>query len=106
MLLGFTPLLRLKRCHACDHYYPSQKATFLPGSTANTVATLKGAALQGDEWAPIADAENEWVEVGEVNRRPTSRTCWTHNAKVDGHGDRPQQSVFGSPMLLGFTMLL
>jgi kynurenine/2-aminoadipate aminotransferase len=36
-----TPLLRFKRCHACDQCHPSQVSTFLPVHTINCVQTLQ-----------------------------------------------------------------
>jgi hypothetical protein len=41
MPLSFMPLLRLKRCHACDQCHSSRVATFLPVRTVNCVQTLK-----------------------------------------------------------------
>jgi hypothetical protein len=35
--LSFTPLLRLKRCHACGQWHSSRAATFLPVGTVNVV---------------------------------------------------------------------
>jgi hypothetical protein len=39
--IGFTPLLRLKRCHACDQYHCSRVSTPLTGYPFNCVQTLK-----------------------------------------------------------------
>jgi hypothetical protein len=42
LILSFTPLLRLKRCHACGQWHSSRVATFLPVHTVNCVHTRKG----------------------------------------------------------------
>jgi hypothetical protein len=42
MPLSFTPLLRLKRCHACDQWHSSRCSLLLPVGTVNCVQTLKG----------------------------------------------------------------
>jgi hypothetical protein len=41
--LGFTLLLRLKRCHACDQCHASRVSTFLPVCIVNCLQTLKAA---------------------------------------------------------------
>jgi hypothetical protein len=44
--LSFTPLLRLKRCHACDQWHSSRVSTPLTVTTINFVQTLKAHAQQ------------------------------------------------------------
>jgi hypothetical protein len=41
MPLRFTPLLRLKRYHACDQWHVSRVSTLLPVDIVNAVQTLK-----------------------------------------------------------------
>jgi hypothetical protein len=49
MPLSFTPLLRLKRCHACAQWYSSRVHIFLPVHTINCVQTLKASVDQDDD---------------------------------------------------------
>jgi hypothetical protein len=46
MPLRFTPLLCLKRCHACDHWNFPQGVVLLPADPVNSVQTLKAKALE------------------------------------------------------------
>jgi serine/threonine protein kinase len=46
MTLSFTPLLRLKRCHACGQLHSSRVSTFLPVDTVHCVQILKATATQ------------------------------------------------------------
>ncbi|XP_078493515.1 uncharacterized protein LOC100176392 isoform X1 [Ciona intestinalis] len=34
---------------------------------------------QGDQWAPIRDSYNNWVELGNDNSDTPGRVCWNHN---------------------------
>jgi hypothetical protein len=53
MPLRFTPLLRLKRCHARDQHRYSRKSTFLPVNTEYHVAPLKAIAGQATTVDPF-----------------------------------------------------
>jgi uracil-DNA glycosylase len=57
MPLSFTPLLRLKRCHACDQCHSSWVfIPLLPVGTVNCVQILKANAHKDRGWETFTDA--------------------------------------------------
>eukprot|EP00929_Paragymnodinium_shiwhaense_P102571 TRINITY_DN65784_c0_g1_i1.p1 TRINITY_DN65784_c0_g1~~TRINITY_DN65784_c0_g1_i1.p1 ORF type:complete len:782 (+),score=92.57 TRINITY_DN65784_c0_g1_i1:150-2495(+) len=45
---------------------------------ANISSGPLGSSFVGSHWAPIADAENDWIQIG--NKK--GRSCWTHNDEL------------------------
>jgi hypothetical protein len=123
MPLSCTPLIRLKRCHACDQWHSSRVFTFLPVHTVNSVLTLKedlmrqlvhifGAQgtpqlraksnVRGEGWTMELVVRDRIIGIGRNARRGAAGEAALNSALQSAQGQNPA-AVVGAGTVLGFS---
>jgi hypothetical protein len=120
MLLSFTPLLHLKRCHACDQWHSFRVSTHtLTVATVNSAQTLKGCNLrpgQSGIYDPLcAGQKSEDACVDPLHEQtcwwnspppPTPSDCLGAMQKTCGACRLGRQALVACALLSGFGRIL